>query len=264
MSASDTDWLAFCRRSADAVRRSLAGFTSVEERAVEAGLGAGGDTTLVIDRAAEEAVFAELEALGEPVTAIAEERGEVAIAGGGSARVVIDPVDGSLNAKRGIPFAALSIAVADGPRMADVQLGFVASLAGPEEWWAVRGAGAHHDGKRLEPLAPGSLEIVALETARPSLVVAAGALQARRVRALGSVALALCLVADGRVDAMASLRAVRSVDAAAGQLVAREAAAAVDFPEAGGLEASLGLSMRSRVLAARAPAHLERLRAAVG
>jgi myo-inositol-1(or 4)-monophosphatase len=60
---------------------------------------------------------------------------------------------------------------------------------------------------------------------------------------------------------MLSLRSVRSVDAAAGQLIVREAGGAVAFPEAEP-DTPLGLEMRSRVLAARDPELLERLRAA--
>jgi myo-inositol-1(or 4)-monophosphatase len=268
MPASGVDWLALCRRVAGRVREALEAFRGPEQRAVETGRGEGGDTTLVIDRAAEDAVLAELEALGKPLTVISEERGEMALSGGGPTHVVVDPVDGSLNAKRGLPFASLSIAVADGPRMADVEFGYVAGLAGEGEWWARRGAGANRDGRPLPPLEPGPLELLALETARPTLLaesaLALGSLEARRIRALGSVALSLCLVADGRLDAMASLRAVRSVDAAAGQLVAREAGAALAFPEAGDLAAPLGLAMRSRVLAARDAGLLERLRAVLG
>jgi myo-inositol-1(or 4)-monophosphatase len=268
MPASGLDWLALCRRAAGGVREALRDFSGPVERAVETGRGEGGDTSLVIDRAAEEAILGELEALEEPLTVISEERGEVALAGGGPTRVVVDPVDGSLNAKRGLPFASLSIAVADGPRIGDVTFGYVAGLGSEGEWWAERGAGARRDGEPLAALAAGPFELLAIETARPALVAdsapALRALEAHRVRALGSVALALCLVADGRVDAMASLRAVRSVDAAAGQLIAREAGAALAFPEAGDLEAPLELSMRSRVLAARDAGLLRRLRSALG
>ena len=59
-----------------------------------------------------------------------------------SVRVIIDPIDGSLNAKRGIPHHALSIAVADGTTMADVAFGFVYDFGPREEWWARRGEGA--------------------------------------------------------------------------------------------------------------------------
>jgi myo-inositol-1(or 4)-monophosphatase len=265
-----TDWLGFCRRAAGAARDAVHAYATTAERAVETGRGEGGDTAYVIDRAAEDAIFAEIDALGVPVVAVSEERGEVEVGGGSETRIVIDPVDGSLNAKRGLPFACVSIAVASGPRMGDVDIGWVAELeprisVGDEprpgrDWWAVKGEGAFRDGEPLPPLRPGPLEVLGLETARPELV-AAGAtaiesVGARRIRALGSVAMTLCLVAAGQLDGMLSLRPIRSVDAAAAQLLVTEAGGAVAFPAAD----DLSLEMRSRVLAARDGDLLERLR----
>jgi len=264
-----SDWLGFCRRAAAAARDAVHGYATTAERAVETGRGEGGDTAYVIDRAAEDAIFAHLEDLGQPLIAISEERGEIEIAGGGPIRVVIDPVDGSLNAKRGLPFACVSIAVASGPRMCDVEVGCVAELeprlsAEDEprrgrDWWAVKGQGAFRDGERLASLHPGPLEVLGLETARPELVAAAApaiqSVEARRVRALGSVAMTLCLVAAGQLDGMVSLRPIRSVDAAAAQLLVTEAGGAVAFPA----DDELSLEMRSPVLAARDPELLERL-----
>jgi myo-inositol-1(or 4)-monophosphatase len=69
---------------------------------------------------------------------------------------------------------------------------------------------------------------------------------------IGSIALSLCVVASARFDGMLCLRPSRSVDAAAGQLIVREAGGAVAFPDAGAagpLSAGLGLDMRSRVFA---------------
>src|SRR3954469_8850442 len=112
----DPDWLALCRRAMAGVRSA---FAQAPDRGVETGRGEGGDMALVIDRAAEDVIFAELEALALPITAISEERGQGALGGGGPLHVVIDPGDGSLNAKRGLPFACVSIAVADGPAATD-------------------------------------------------------------------------------------------------------------------------------------------------
>jgi myo-inositol-1(or 4)-monophosphatase len=213
--------------------------------------------TLAIDGAVEDAVFAELESLGVGLCAVSEERGLVEIAGGGRARVVIDPIDGSLNAKRRLPFYSLSIAVADGDDMASVGFGYVTNFPTGEEWWASRGGGAFFEGERLPAPAPDArLEILGVESANPRLVAAgAEALAgtgAHRLRMIGSIALSLCFVASARFDGMLSLRAARSVDAAAGQLIVREADGAVAFPDAGGadpLGAGLGLDMRSRVFA---------------
>jgi myo-inositol-1(or 4)-monophosphatase len=265
-----TDWLDFCRRAAGAARDAVQAYATTAERGVETGRGEGGDTAYVIDRAAEDAIFAEIEALAVPLTAVSEERGEVQIAGGGELRIVIDPVDGSLNAKRGLPFACVSIAIASGPSMGDVEIGWVAELdprisEGDEprpgrDWWALKGEGAFRDGEPLPRLQPGPLEVLGLETARPELVAAAAssieAVQARRIRALGSVAMTLCLVAAGQLDGMLSLRPIRSVDAAAAQLLVTEAGGAVAFPAAD----DLSLEMRSPVLAARDKELLEHLR----
>jgi myo-inositol-1(or 4)-monophosphatase len=148
--------------------------------------------------------------------------------------------------------------------MEEVDFGYVGELEGPGEWWARAGEGAFLGDVPLDRLTPGPLEILGLETARPEAIAAAataiGELEAKRVRGLGSVAATLGLVADGRFDAMLSLRPVRSVDAAAGQLIVREAGGAVAFPEAGDGAAPLSLDMRSRVLAARDQSLLRRLR----
>jgi myo-inositol-1(or 4)-monophosphatase len=264
--ALEVDWLALCRRAHERIRVALARYRTVAERSVETGRGQGGDRTLVIDRDAEDVVFAELEALGLPLTAVSEERGELELAGGGPVHVVVDPVDGSLNAKRGLPFACLSIAVASGRSMGEVEFAYVGELEPGHEWWARRGKGAFERGEPLGPLEPGDLEVLGLEIARPPNVAAAaaaiGTLEAKRVRGLGSVAATMCLVASGALDAMVSLGPVRSVDAAAAQLVVVEAGGVVAFPEAGDHAAPLGLDMRSRVLAARDPELLRRLGAA--
>jgi myo-inositol-1(or 4)-monophosphatase len=259
MGLPDADWLGLCRRAAVAARAAVAELGGTAERAAEHGRGEGGDTTLAVDRAAEDAVLAELEAFGRPLVAVSEERGEVALGGGGPVRVVIDPVDGSMNAKRGLPFACVSIAVASGPAMADVEVAYVAELDPARDWWALRGSGAFRAGTRLGPLRDGPLEVLGLETARPGLVAAAAAAleatKARRLRALGSVAASMCLVAAGQLDAMVTLRPVRSVDVAAAQLIVTEAGGAVALPGGDALD----LEMRSRAVAARSAELTERV-----
>jgi myo-inositol-1(or 4)-monophosphatase len=261
-----TDWLTVCRRAVDGVRAEMARFPEPADRAVPTGRGEGGDIALVIDRAAEDAIFKELEALDMPMTVISEERGHVDLHGGGPTRVVVDPIDGSRNAKRGIPAYSVSIAIADGPAIGDVKFAYVHDLALDEDWHAAPGEGAYLNGERLAPLpADGNFEILALEIIHPELVVksaaAIAATGAQRLRALGSFALALCWVAAGRYDALATLAASRSVDFAAGQLIVTEAGGAVAMPDAGGDVAttSLDLATRTRVLAAANPAMLELL-----
>jgi myo-inositol-1(or 4)-monophosphatase len=229
--------------------------------------GAGGDRTLVIDTLAEDAVFAELETLhaqGCDFTAISEERGTVVYGDGSSAvRVVIDPIDGSLNAKRLIPTYSPSLAMASGGTMEDVEVGYVRDFGSGEEYTARRGEGAERNGELLDPEAGGSsLEVVGFEAARPEWVAPVAAqLEGKvyRMRVIGTIAVSLCYVAAGRFDGMVTTDVCRSVDAAAGQLIAREAGAFVDFLKHGGIEAPLDLDARYRLVAARTPEHLETL-----
>ena len=270
--ALDADWLGACRRSVTGLQALLAAVPTTRQRAEETGTrGSGGDRTLVIDSDAEAVVFAELDALraqGVRFHALSEERGEVEF-GDRLERVIIDPIDGSLNAKRHALHYALSVAVADGETAGDVVFGFVHDFGSGEEWWARRGEGAHLDGERLDPELPerrsrdGRLELLGIESADPRWVAAAiDGLQAsaHRLRAMGTIACTLCQVAAARFDGMVTLSRCRGVDAAAGQLIVREAGGVVAFTAYDDpLAAPLDTQPRSPLIAARSPEALAEL-----
>ena len=244
----------------------LADKPTIAERVIETGTrGEGGDNTLEIDQMAEDVVFGELQKLhdaGARFTAVSEEAGIVDF-GDPDLLVVIDPIDGSTNAKRGLPHFALSVAVAEGSTMADVVFGFVQDFGPDEEWMATRGEGAQLDGVALDcsigerRTIDGKLEVLGIESADPRWVVqSADALAdtAHRLRAIGAIAVSLCQVAAGRFDAMASLKRCRAVDAAAAQLIVREAGGLLEFIAYDDpLAAPLDLEPRSPVIAARTP-----------
>jgi myo-inositol-1(or 4)-monophosphatase len=169
--------------------------------------------------------------------------------------VVIDPIDGSLNAKRGIPFFSVSIAVADGPTMGDVHFGYVYDFGTGEEWVGRQGEGATVDGVPLTLKPKDTIEILSFEATRTSLVAQEApkvAELAYRLRVMGSLALSLSHLAAGRVDAVCSLKPARSVDIAAAQLFVREAGLVIElFDDERSFEAhELDLEGRSRVAAA--------------
>ena len=222
------------------------------EREPVVGAGLGGDDTTAVDQAAEEAILARVrEAAGAVVS---EEIGR--LGGTELPLLVVDPIDGSLNAKRGIPFFSLSIAVAEGETMGDVVFGFVHDFGSREEWTARRGEGAWLNGERLGAVRPkDEVEILSFEATRTSLVARDApkvADLAYRLRIMGSLALSLCHLAAGRVDAVCSLKAARSVDIAAAQLLCTEVGLVVDlFDVAEPFGAApLDLEQRSRVVAA--------------
>ena len=116
-----TDWLAVCRYAVYDVRGVLVELPTRDEREPVVGDGEGGDETTAVDAAAEKAILERLASI-EGTTIVSE---EIGILGNGPTRIVVDPIDGSLNAKRGIPFFSVSIAVAEGDTMADVFFGYV-------------------------------------------------------------------------------------------------------------------------------------------
>jgi myo-inositol-1(or 4)-monophosphatase len=279
MDVFSADWPGICRRIVAAQRLIFDRVVTSEERTHYEGVGEGGDHTLVIDRECEDEVFAELEKLsaaGASFVAVSEERGEVVFGDGGAARVVIDPIDGSMNARRTIPSHSLSIAVAEGDSMADVRFGFVHDFGADEEFMATRGEGASvartgSDGTRgagreaRVAAAGGKLEVVGLESAEPDWTIPA--LQslsgnAYRLRVVGSIAITASYVAAGRFDAFLSLRPCRSVDAAAAQLIVREAGGAVSFGDGELADAPLDLSARYPMTAGRDAEALAAVRAA--
>ena len=278
-SALQADWLGACRAASQGLREVLVEHPTSRERVVETGSrGEGGDQTLVIDELAEEVVFAQLDALhasGARFTAVSEERGIVDY-GDGDLIVVIDPIDGSLNAKRGMSHYALSIAVADArgrggaATMADVVFGYVHDFGPGEEWTARRGEGARLDGRLIDSPPPerrtrdGRLELIAIENSDPRWMAPAMeglVAHVNRVRAIGSIAISLCQLASTRVDGMLTLWGTRAVDVAAAQLIARESGAHVAFTAFDDpLAAPLDLEPHSAVVAARTPEALAQLK----
>ena len=252
-----TDWLAVAREARAAIEGALADLPTRLEREPALGVGEGGDETTAIDAAAEGAVVSVLEVLhsqGLDFTLVSEELGERSY-GSDGLRLVLDPIDGSMNAKRGVPFFAISLAVAEGPTMGDVFFGYVFDFGTREEWTARRGQGAFLDGRALDGPGPKEeIEMLSFEATTTELVAAQIAEMvglADRTRVMGSLALSLCHLAAGRVDGVCSLKPARSVDIAAAQLLVRERGLAIDLPDAPPFDAApLDLAPRSRVVAA--------------
>jgi myo-inositol-1(or 4)-monophosphatase len=263
-----TDWLGTCRAAVDDVRGVLAQLPTRVEREPIVGAGEGGDDTVAIDAAAEGVIVERLASAADDFILISEELGARSFGNGGPVHVVVDPIDGSLNAKRGIPFFSLSLAVAEGPTMDDVVFGYVYDFGSGEEWTAERGGGAWLGGGALGAVKPKeSIEILSFEATLTSSVAEKAAQMvgiAYRLRIMGSLALSLCHLAAGRVDAVCSLKGARSVDIAAAQLLVRECGLAIDLPEAPPFgEAPLDVEGRSRVVAAATPQVCEELFAAL-
>jgi myo-inositol-1(or 4)-monophosphatase len=179
----DDALLRLCHRVADAVPPALAGIDDWGPPGERPG-------QYAIDLVADAAVLGVLE--GSGLAVLSEESG---LHGAGAAMTaVVDPVDGSTNASRGIPWYATSICVVDdvGPRVS-----VVANLATGARYHAVRGGGAWRGTRRLVPSG--------CTTLRQAVVGLSGFphrhLGWAQFRALGAAALDLCAVAEGMLDA---------------------------------------------------------------
>ena len=262
-----TPWLDTCRLCVEDVRGVLERLPTRAEREPVLRRGEGGDDTTAVDQAAEDAVVERLRALGRDFVLVSEELGTLTFGAGGPERVVVDPIDGSVNAKRGIPFFSFSLAVAEGPTMDDVVFGYVYDFGSGEEWTAERGKGARLQGEQIGARAAEGLDRDPL-LRRDDRRAIADRIEdvlalAGRVRVMGSLALSLCHLAAGRVDAVCSLKPARSVDIAAAQLLVRECGLAIelfDDPPFG--RGPLDLVTRSRVAAAGSPELVQRSRRA--
>jgi len=182
-----------------------------------------------LDRAAEAAVFAELEKLaarGERFSVLSEEAG-LRSHGADFPLVLVDPVDGSLNAKQGVPFFAVMLALLDGPLVGDTVAGCVVNLISGETWTAIRKQGANHSGRPLAVMPrehDHRIGIVALESTPRSLSKARGLVErSSKIRILGSMALAIAHTAGGAFDVFCAPIPMRVFDMAASLLVLDEA-----------------------------------------
>jgi myo-inositol-1(or 4)-monophosphatase len=242
-------WLELCRAAVADVKVVLAEMPTRDERERPVGQGKGGDTTAAIDEVTESVV---LPYFDRPGVRIVSE--EIGIKGEGGVTVLVDPIDGSQNAERAIPYFALSVAVAEGDTIDDVLFGFVYDFGANEEWTAVRGGGAFLNGEPLTGRPKDFIEFLSIEATRAALVLDRLehlAPLTDRVRIMGAQAITFCHLAAGRTDAVACLRPSRTVDFAAAQLLVRErgfSILAVDGPELGTIP--LDLVPRSRICAA--------------
>jgi myo-inositol-1(or 4)-monophosphatase len=249
------------------VRAAVLPLSGTEAGRESHSVGAGGDTTLEIDRVAEEIVFLELGRLaerGERFSVLSEEAGHRSF-GAEYPLLLVDPVDGSLNAKQGVPLFGLMLAAHDGPTVGDAVAGTVVNLSTGEEWRAVRGHGATRKGERVVPLSRPDdhrIQLLGLESTPRALELAAPLVErAAKIRILGSMALSIALTAAGALDVFCAPIQVRLFDMAASLLVLEEAGGvATDL--AGKPLAGLrcNLQSRSTLLCAPTPAlHAEAL-----
>lgn len=225
--ASRVDWPAFIRELALSAREAIAEVLESRPRPV------GGREiekfASRLDEAAIERLVGDIKRRGVPCTLLCEDLGLVELCGGGPPYLVVDPLDGTTNAARGIPHASVSLAVSNSSRLDGVYAGVVVDVFSGELFEAERGRGALRDGRRIRVSEVHELEraVITADLSRREMEMdwlGKMASRASAIRHLGSASLELCYVASGIVDVHLDLRwMIRPFDIAAGLLIVREA-----------------------------------------
>ncbi len=222
-----------------------------KEAAKKSKRGAGGDISMNIDIVAENAIIETLEHASVDLLLISEEVGEKFIGDKEKAKknhstLIVDPLDGSNNAVRGVPYCSVSIAYAIGTKTSDTKKAIVLNLNTKDIYWAEKGRGAFLNDTKIHV---SDLDIsqkcffelnIPLEYLMKNLQDLTSLIQKfYRMRILGSSALTLCQIASGSMEVFINLRnSNRLVDVAAGMLILKEAGgkffsldgAPIDYP----------------------------------
>jgi myo-inositol-1(or 4)-monophosphatase len=204
------------------------------------GIGAGGDPIKQIDLTAEDAITKTLIEHSISFTLISEESGVKEYGETPHENfVTVDPIDGTTNLERGIPFYATSIAVSTKPILNAIHASLVADLPHDITYMAQKGKGAYRNYQKISPSENTSLEEavigIDLNTYRVKEIapkLSSMIQQTKHIRHLGANALELCYVADGTTDAFLDIRGkLRATDMAAAWLIIQEAGAKITTPE---------------------------------
>ncbi len=188
------------------------------------------DITRKMDMAAEHALDDALAKRDLSARIISEELGDRIVGNHPEFMLVFDPIDGSTNAACGIPFFCTSLAYTEKTDIAsfgDITMAVICDISN-NRYCAENGKGAFLNGNRISGGKRG---------ARPKPVISVysygvpevppGLIDLEKsiiVRALGSIALDMCYVADGTLDGLIDTRGlVSGYDIMASALVLKEA-----------------------------------------
>ena len=256
---NQNDWLRILVHCKENVKERIRPhLTTLREPQPDLGKGAGGDPMKPVDLVAEKAIIEVLQQSGNSFTLISEESG-VKEFGKNPAQcyVTVDPIDGTTNLVRGLPFYASSIAVSTKPVLSAVFAALVTDLVHGVTYTALEGKGAYRDCEKITPSACASLDnaVVGLDLNSYKVKEIAPQLtdliqKTKHIRHFGANALELCYVADGTTDAFIDIRGkLRTTDLAAAFLIVKEAGGTVTTPTGEALDVKLDPQQKIKFIA---------------
>ena len=212
------------------------------------GIGADGTPTTYIDKVAEDIAVRLLKRSKTHVNLCSEEIGNVDF--GGKYTFVLDPVDGTRNAYRNIPFFSVSLAVGRS-HIGDLEFGLVKNIPTGDVFMAEKGKGAFLNGAPIRTCEVPSKDMVSsIVLGRRASALALRYAGQMNHRSMGAASLELCLVASGSLDYYLVVQEwMRVVDIAAGTLIVREAGGKVLTMAGSELDMPFSVTERTSVVA---------------
>ena len=251
------EWLEILRECSKNIQKNVYPLLKKPQNQTSYGKGSGGDTTYQIDRTAENTIINTIKHYDIPFTLISEEAGTKKIGKNPQHYVTTDPIDGTTNATRGIPFMATSLAVSKKPYLNQIETALITDLYHNVTYTAKRGKGAYRNGARMRPSELQSLNeaIIGIDFTHKAWEIATRLRsmleQTKHLRHLGANSLELCYVADGTTDGFIDLRGkLRTTDVAAAYLILKEAGGTITTLEGKELNAELAPLQRVSFIAA--------------
>ncbi len=210
------------------IDEKLKGIVGTDKAKEKLTRGAFGDITVYIDKLAEDIVISSIKKSGLKCSVLTEETGLIEM-GDKLPVVIVDPIDGSLNAKRGIPYFSFSIALSEGFSTNDITVGYVQNLSNEDEYLALKGEGAYFNHSKIKTNSQG-INIAAVEGFKkesdPKLITSVYG-KFNKVRQMGSMALDMCYLATGAFDVFLNVVPSRIIDYAAGKIILEESGGGV-------------------------------------
>ncbi len=240
--------------------KELAG---TKEAGGDFGVGAGGDISRNIDIVAEKTVLDYLKEIGFKGVVLGEECGRVEFSDNPEGFIIMDAIDGSANAVRGVPFFCSSLAFATENTLSSVTDGVVTNLSNGEMYWASKGKGAFFNNRQItvhkeKPI----YKIVSINASGATRELMEKLYPIfedhSHIRHFGANALEMALFARGVMDVFIDWRdKIRIQDIAAGYIIIKEAGGLLLDANLKPLDADLSYQTRLSFIAATSQATLD-------
>ncbi len=242
-----------CSKIGEKTQETIKDISGTEQASEIVDMGADGTPTTMIDHIAENIAFEVLKDYNLRV--ISEESGKV-VFGDPEYNVILDPIDGTYNSIRNVPFYTISIAFTEIDEVEDIIYGYVKNLSSGSEYTAKHKKGSFYNDQKIqieetdkdEILVSGNQDKIKEKTSKkPDKKNKGGEKKKLHTRKLGCASLEICFIAQGCFDAF--LEDLRIVDFAAAKLILEESGGKITNSEGNNLELKLQPDKKIEIIA---------------